>query len=444
MILSTSIGIELAGRDLRIAVVQSRFGRLRLLRSVEVPGFLDLAVEEQKATLERAVKEHRLTFGRVFLSLPHDRGMVRQMEFPVEVAEKLKAAVALQIESLCPWSADEIYWDFSVESRKKGAKLFRVTIAIVPRAEIDPWMAFFKSIKLPLSGVLLSSVTHAHGVRTLWPNSDCTIVLDCEKGYVEGSLIHGGQLSSVTQTGGEANIAAKDAVERLAASGRVGAAEDVRFVSYGSEAAQLESVEPVILPIENASVGSTVRFGAIASALIGIRRTAFAANLIPSALRYRRSQWQTVPTFVLLALTMLAGIAMLLREPYQMTVYASQIDSEIRRVAPVAREVSKQQTELNNLSDRYRALAGHLQNRDYNLEALQEITRVLPSGAWLVSYSYQDGNIQLSGYADSTSAIQKLLEDSPLFKDVQPTAAVTRDAKGKDKFSLKATIEVSR
>ena len=140
----------------------------------------------------------------------------------------------------------------------------------------------------------------------------------------------------------------------------------------------------------------------------------------------------------------LVGFAMLMREPYQMTTYASQIDSEIQRVAPVAREVTKQQTDLNRLTERYRALAAHLQNRDHNLEVLQEITHVLPNGAWLVSYNYQDGIIQLSGYADSASEIQRLLANSPLLKDVQPNGSVTRDAKGKERFTLKAAIEASR
>jgi len=135
---STSIGIELAGRDLRIAVLQARFNKLRLLRSAEIADFLDLPAEEQKEALAKAIKEHNLAHGLVFLSLPHDRGMVRQMEFPIEVSEKLKSAVELQIESLCPWSADEIYWDFSKEPPKKGAKTLRITIVIVPRANLNP------------------------------------------------------------------------------------------------------------------------------------------------------------------------------------------------------------------------------------------------------------------------------------------------------------------
>jgi hypothetical protein len=68
----------------------------------------------------------------------------------------------------------------------------------------------------------------------------------------------------------------------------------------------------------------------------------------------------------------------------------------------------------------------------------------LPASAWLGTYSYQDGNVSLSGFADSAAEVQKVLEDSPVFKDVQFTSSLTRDQSGKDRFNLRASIEVSR
>ena len=135
---------------------------------------------------------------------------------------------------------------------------------------------------------------------------------------------------------------------------------------------------------------------------------------------------------------------MILREPYQSTAYASQLDREIKSIAPQARQVSAQAAELDGLALKYRALLANLQQKDYTLESLRELAVTLPPTAWLTNYTYQDGTVTISGTAVSASEIQKLLEDTALFKDVQFTSSVARDPDGRERFSLKASIEVPR
>ena len=441
MIIKNSLGIEVAGKDLRLAVMGSTFGKLRISRTLELPGFLNLTMDDQKAALGKLMKEQKLPRG-VFLSLPRERGIVRQLDFPVEIREKLKSAVSLQLESLSPWPVSEIYWDFSQDSPAKTAKMVKVTVAIIPRAVLDPWIELFSTVQLPLSGASLSSLACAHAAGVLWPGAEPTVTLDCEESYVEGCLVQGSQVSSFVQSGGETADVAQKVVQRLMADGRVTAPESARLLVFGASANSLGSVERPSLPVENAVSGSSAKFGAIAVALTGLQKSAFGSNLVPAALRYRRNQAQMIPTYVLLGLALLLGISALVRDPYQSMVYAAKIESEIQRVAPVALEVSKKQSELNRLSDRYRALSAQFKSRDSNLEAMRELARVLPAGTWLATYNYQDGIISFSGFTNSAVELQKLLADDALFKDVQFTTSVTRDVKGKDHFALKAKVEV--
>ena len=150
---------------------------------------------------------------------------------------------------------------------------------------------------------------------------------------------------------------------------------------------------------------------------------------------------QLIPVFALAVLTIAMGGLLVAREPYQNSVYAARLDAEVKKVAPQAREVAEQEKELNQLAERYRALTGQLQNHDYVLETVGELSRILPSSAFLVSYGYQDGAITISGFAPSASEIQNLLESSPVFKGVEFTNGVTRDASGKDRFTLKMVLE---
>ena len=439
----TGVGVECAGKDLRIAVVRSSFGKLRLMQYVAIPGFADLEPDDRKAALAKVVKQHRIPAARVFLSLPRDHGVVRQMEFPVEVGDKLRHAIALQLETLCPWPVEDVYWDFARDVPKQSAKSTTVSVVIIPRTVLDPWLEMFRAVKLPLSGASLSSLSCAHAVAALWRDIVPTVVLGCEANYVEGALIQGSRLGSLTLKGETVAQQAKGVVERLLSQGRVSSPAAARLIVYGSEAGLVDASDMPALPIEDMKSRSRDAFGAIAASMAGVKRTVFGANLVPKDLRHRRSQLQLLPTYFLLLLALFAGIALLVRNPYQLIAYASRIDSEVQIVAPQVRDVSLQEAQLNDLSLKHRALTAHFQNRDSNLEALRELSRLLPQPAWLSSYSYQDGAITISGFADAASEVQRVLEDSQLFKDALFTSPVTRDATGKDRFTLKATMEVA-
>lgn len=441
-ILRTSAGLEITASDLHLAVLRESMGRLRLAHLATITGFVQMADEEKKRSVSELVKKHGIAPARVHLSLLRENGIVRQIEFPVEVRERLQSAVGLQIEALSPWPLAEIHWDCSHAPPGKGAKTFLATVVIIPKALLDPWIQFFKSVGLPLSGASLSSVACAHGASVLWPEGKPAIILACEPGSVAGSLVQTEKLDSLTISGTETAIQFRSAAERLLSMGRVADPDAVRLVVYGSSAASVEGVPPLRLPLESADPASGRQFGVIAAAFGGMRRGPFNTNLVPRDLRYRRSQLQLIPTYVLIALTVLMGLAMLVREPYQMVLYASRIDSEIQRVAPEVRDVSAQEAELNQLSEKYRVLAGHFQQRDQNVEALLEMSRMLPPATWLTNYTYQNEMFAISGFADSASEVQKLIEDSPLFKDAQFTASVTRDPVGQDRFSLRMNLEV--
>ncbi len=438
----TSVGIEISGNDLRVAVVRSVFGKLHLIGSFQIPGFIALPSVERSGALAELVKKNGIPASNVFLSLPRGQGVIRQIQFPVEVRENLRSAVALQIETLCPWPVEEVYWDFAEERTGRTDKQLNVTVAIIPRTALDEWIPFFASLKLPLSGVSLSSLSCVHAVRALWPDGAPALVLACEVDHVEGALLRGSQVKAISQA--RVGESTKTLIERLLATAGIVSCENVRMIAYGSEAENLDGLAPTQLPLQNAKPEHGRSFGSIAAALIPLKKSSFTSNLLPPGRRHRRSQLQLVPTYALSALALLVGLAFLAREPYQANVYGSDIDSEIRATSPAVREVASQESDLNQLSAKNRALMAHFQNPDYNLEALRELARILPESAWLSSYEYQDGVISISGTAASSSEVQKQLEDSGWFKEVQFTSSVARDAKGKDRFNLKAVIEVQR
>ena len=442
----SSVGIEICDSDLKLAVTRSNFGKVRLISVYRISGFMNLDVEERKKAIRSLVKRERIPTGRVYLTLPREQGIVRQVDLPAQMTQKLADVVKLQVETLSPWPLEEIYWDFA-QDHQRNRKFTTVTIALLPRNLLDPWIAFFKTAGVPLSGAALSSIAYAHGAITFWKESTPSLILHREESYCEGVLVNGNRIAALTNPTGPNSSAdaASDMsmfVKRLLSVAKLSSADGARLVMCGvSEGA--ETQENPRLPIENAGPQSANDFGPIATALLALKDSAFKSNLVPPEQRYRESQLRLIPTYALVALVMLMGLAWLARDSYQNIGYSSRLESEIQKIAPQVKQVADQEAELNDLSTRLRAFTTTLQTRDRNLEVLKELSRILPPTAFLSNYSYQDGSITVAGFAPSASEIQSLLESSSMFKNAEFTNSVTRDS-DKDRFTVKLAFEESK
>ena len=438
-----STGVEIGEEDLAIAVARSTFGKIRLSSVHRLTGFVAMTDEDRRKALQDLLHTNRIPASNVYLSLPRDQGVVRQIQLPADLRRKLPEIIKLQIETLSPWPSAEIYWDFGAEAPKKDHKLVTITIVILPKTYLDPWISFFRSAGLPLSGATLSSVTHGHGICSLWAEETPAIVLHREDSYTEGILISGSRLAAYTGPADDDGVAPKLLVDRLLSAAKLSSSEGARLIVCGKVDDSALENNPR-LPLEAAKPESTKDFGSVAAALLPLKDSAFKSNVVPVDLRYRESRRRLIPAFTLGLLATLMGAALLLRDSYQNSVYASQLDGEIRKISPQVKEVAGQEKELDQLSQRYRNLTSQIQNRDYVLESVGELARLLPASAFLASYSSQDGIITISGFAQSASEIQSLLESSPLFRGVEFTTSVTREPSGKDRFSLKMVLEVTK
>jgi Tfp pilus assembly protein PilN len=407
-------------------------------------GFAGLSEEDKVTVLTAHFKRHRLSNFNVHLTLPGTCGVTRDLEFPAAVAtgDALRSAVGLQVENLSPWASDEIYWDCVWEPPAKGARTVLVHVGIVPRSVLEPWIGLFRSARLALTGASLSSLSWAHGVSVFWGTQRPSMVLAAETDYVEGVLIRDGRLYAVNMPGGDPAQVVPASASQLMRAARIESMDQVRLVAHGTAGTDA-GLESVRLPVEGSSITANT-FGAISTALLGLARSGFRLNVIPAHLRHQRNYLQLVPTYALIVMLLLLGAVLWIREPYQQLVFADRLQSEIQWLAPAVRSVADEEAQLNRHLQRLRELDGVIRGRDSNLEALRELTRILPPDTWLTSYQYQDKTVTISGASDSAAAVQKLIEDSALFRDAQFTSSITRDAFNKDRFIIRATLEAQR
>ena len=444
MIPKTTVGLELVGGTLRIAVIRSFLNRRRLLGTFEIPDFTSLSPADQRRQLLDLRKKHRFSGSRVHLAVPHGDGVVRQIVLPLEVQDKLDDVLGLQMESLSPWPVDEVYWTYLKAPPAKGDRTLLVTVVVVPRTTLDAYAALFRSAGLPLRGATISVAAWAEGASVLWGAAAPTIILGCEEGHVDGVVATGRKFFTTSEaTGSDAVAGARSAVGQLMALARVPDLEGVRLVACGPTADRLPEEPSVRLPLEDAPAGAGLKFGVIAAALAGISKSGCAPNVLPLAMRYRQSQRQFVPAYALVLLIAVVLLAMGLREPFQSRLYASRIEQEIERIAPQVDQVADREAQLLAAEDRFEALAGHVSNENRALDALYFLATTLPDTDWISDYRYEDGRVTISGLAADTSLLQGLIEEGALFEEVQFAGAVTPDPSGSNRFTLEMTLEAA-
>jgi Tfp pilus assembly protein PilN len=107
---------------------------------------------------------------------------------------------------------------------------------------------------------------------------------------------------------------------------------------------------------------------------------------------------------------------------------------------PAVKELGRQETELNGLLEKERMLFSDVGKPDPMADVMAELTRVMPRDSWLAGCSLQGNALTLTGYSDRATDVQKLLEDSSLFRDVQFSSAITKED-SKDRFVIRAVLE---
>jgi len=136
--------IDVTAEELRISLVRQFVGKQRVLKTMSIT---------DAAALPKALGK---SSNRAFLCLQRDQGVVRQLQLPVDVKQDLKSALALQIEAISAWPEQDVYWDYLVDKASDNAKLLKITVVIIPKSVLDPWLQSFEAAQIPVAGASLS------------------------------------------------------------------------------------------------------------------------------------------------------------------------------------------------------------------------------------------------------------------------------------------------
>jgi Tfp pilus assembly protein PilN len=119
-----------------------------------------------------------------------------------------------------------------------------------------------------------------------------------------------------------------------------------------------------------------------------------------------------------------------------------QLERENHKLEPAVAALRREETELARLRKELTVLTDLDRRKGEILRVLDELTKLVPTNAYLSNFRFRDQVLEVQGNAENASALIPVLERSPLLENVGFTAPwPVRDHKPFTKANLKTKIE---
>ncbi len=119
-------------------------------------------------------------------------------------------------------------------------------------------------------------------------------------------------------------------------------------------------------------------------------------------------------------------------------VISSALADELDRLTPLVEEVVANEDANRVLLEK--TLKLEAASRSDVLTYMREITRLVPTSAYLTTFRFREDRIEVDGIADSASGLIGILEASPYFERVDFTAPTTKYLQTQERFSLRMRL----
>lgn len=436
-----SVGIEIRGEDLILASLQSNFSPGVFTAFERITGFNQKPVEDVRNSINSFFRSSGLSRDNIILGIPRGDIILRQLDFPAEVEDNLKQVVQYQAQSFEPSEEEKFYSDFVVFKEKPGARRITVLLVMVKKSVLDERLKQLRVYDIQPVRVMAGSLAIANlfvqsrkdlaGKTFIFANltaagieiialRDGNVVYDHETPKSVSGTWKQPLLSTIEMALSKIRLGPDESIEKVLLSGddaeaaRQEIQEEIDDCGLIAKEFKFETPLEQRLHLQEASVPLGLAYSGM------VRRPPFLINLLPAALRIRKTRWVYVPTVILglVILLLLAGLGF--RRTIQEQILSRKLDKEIESLQANVDRVRTIKDQSEELEKKIQTLEDVLGKRNRNLEVLQELTSIIPPETYLTAYSMnREGTINISGIGPAPEALISQLESSSLLKDVK-------------------------
>jgi Tfp pilus assembly protein PilN len=144
-----------------------------------------------------------------------------------------------------------------------------------------------------------------------------------------------------------------------------------------------------------------------------------------------------IPSIVLATLALLVAGSMALYASWSEKQYLHEIQAEITRLEPARKRAEVLEKQTQQVRARAQLLDQFRQQTRKDLDALNEMTRLVEPPAWTSMLQMSRGDIRIGGEVPQTSALVTIVDHSPFFEKSEILLAT--GASHGENFQLRAT-----
>jgi Tfp pilus assembly protein PilN len=392
------VGIQIAGpkgaESLHICAVRVRPSGARVRGGFTIEDFPHRPAAEWGADFTAFSKKLQLRGVPAVALLPRHEVIVRLLALPGVSDKDLDTAVRFQLEGLHPYNEDDVYFSWTRLGRTSA-----VLVAIARKETVDRYAALFEEagIKVRLftcSAAAIYSALRLYGTAPsgevlAWDSTDSTESVEM---YGESAARPAFSASFPVDINVEPSRARSLAAAEMRADPTL-------------EAKPLAEVLGANPPLPYA-----------AALLSACPSRALPLNLLPPERREFTSplRWALPSALALLVLLIAGGFAALPR--YERRQYLATLDAQIAQINPQAARSAQIDKQIETVRRRTEFLDDFRRQSKSNIDALAELTRVLPPPTWLNLTEISPRQILIAGETDQAEPLLKTLDASPLFE----------------------------
>lgn len=481
----TFVGIEFKDNTIIIACLKNDFSGLKLLSSSTFP----LRDDDKTITdIEGFITRHVRDRSNVFVSVPRKWAVIKFMEVPSPKGRGKDALINMmrfEIERHIPYQIEDVFYDFQIVRDGKASCL--VLSVAIHKGKIDYVRRFLEKISLQPKIITISPLAILNSIEyseaqvggwreflwitkrpDIWERKKGTVIslfIDRDNAHFallrDGSCVHinsfildlNKPLETIVEDISSELTALPsqfplEKINKMVLSGTIASLSDLSTALATKLGIKMQIVDPISRfskGEEKTDLQPLVPSVGACYSVLG--KGHLKINLLPhKADVVRKTGTLVTKISVPLILLLIIGI------------FAGELINDKRLLMKIEEKIKENETEVKAIEGLSANLNSLKQQRDFFitvrendmlLDALAELTNIIPTEAWLTDFNYKEiqdkkdetskGELLISGYALSSSALISILENSPYFEKVEFVGPVTKRL-DKEGFKIKAII----
>ena len=426
-----------------------------------------IALQAENESRDRALRQAVLSLlphfntGRdsLYICVPQDQAIVQKIFFPQAAEANLQQVLEYEIERQLPFRREDIFYDF-LPVGKRGDKIALYLFAI-PKKNLAVILDVLASFGIRPNGVettvtalanyLLFCNGETPGPAAVIGGHDRTqemvgIQTKSDRWKPTHELVFSHWLPESEWARGPGK---ELLYECLGHSPKLYGWGEVGELFQSTKTEPLEYEDLVALGNQRLKGGKQITqaqvLPAVGAALRGMREASFTGNLLrQEGADEKRTKILSRVNAALMALLVIALIGWGGSYPVKDELRLRQLQKENRKLQPAVEALQREETQLQQARKEVSFLSKQEQQRGEALRVLDELSKIVPTNAYLSNLRYRGGVLEVQGNAETASALIPLLERSPLFENVGFNAPSNRGRDNRETFSLKADLEKAK